>query len=163
MNLFSYLASRPLGRAAAVVAALAAVLCGAGVAWAYWSSGGTGTGNASAGDMTINVTALQGGDNNQSAMLPGTSADVVLRVDNPNSFAVQVTSIASNGAAVASNGCTPTGVTFSSPTDYSPAQFTLAPGSNLIRLGGAASMSTSSSSACQGATFSIPVSVTVQR
>lgn len=163
MKIFSRLSSRAVRRIVAVAAGLATVLCGAGVAWAYWSTGGTGSGGASAGNLTINVTALQADDANQASLVPGGTSDVILRVDNPNSFPVHVTSISGSGAPVASNGCTPTGVTFSSPADYSSAQFTLAPGSNLIRLAGAASMSTQSASACQGATFTVPVAVTVQR
>jgi hypothetical protein len=146
--------------AAATIAAIAAT---SGVALAYWSATGAGSGTNTAATMTINVTGLQAGDSNQTSLLPGGSADVILRVNNPNAFSVQVSSIAANGTAVASNNCAPTDVTFDAPSDYTPAQFTLAPGSHLIRIAGAARMGLASSSACQGATFSLPISVTVRK
>src|SRR5207253_683824 len=57
-------------------------------------------------------------------------------------------------------GCTTTGATYPAPS--SP-NITLSNGSTLVHLAGAASMSTASLSACQGATFNIPVSLAVQR
>jgi hypothetical protein len=148
-----------------LIAALAVGLIAAttGIAFAYWNSSGTGSGSASTGTMTIQVTALAGGDSNTTTLIPGGTGDVILRVSNPNAFSVHVTSIAGNGTPTASNGCTPTGVSLATPTDYTPAQFTLAAGTSLIRLLGAASMTTASASNCQGATFTIPVSVTVQK
>ncbi|MCU1657693.1 MAG: hypothetical protein JWO57_2349 [Pseudonocardiales bacterium] len=154
-------ASRRLALIIALAAALVAAT--AGVAFAFWSTNGSGSGSATAGTMTINVTALQTADTNQSALLPGGTGDVILRVNNPNSFSIHITSVAGNGTPIASNGCTPTGVTFTAPTDYTSTQFTLAAGSNLITLAGAANMSTASASSCQGAIFSIPVTVTAQR
>lgn len=145
-----------------LIAVLTLLITG-GVAWAFWSATGQGTGSATTGTMTFNVTAFESGDGNGTTLIPGGTADVIVRVNNPNTFSVHVTSIAANGSVTASNGCTPTGVTFVAPTDYSAGQFTLAPGSSLLDLQGAVSMSTSSASACQGATFSLPVSVTVQR
>lgn len=146
--------------AAATFFAIAAI---SGSALAYWSANGTGSGASTAGTMTISVTGLQAGDSNQAPLLPGQSGDVILRVNNPNSFPVHVTTIAANGSATASNGCAPTDVTFNAPSDYSAAQFTLSPGSNLIRIAGGASMGLASASACQGATFSLPISVTVRK
>ena len=154
------------GRGRRVFVALAAVitvLISGGVALAYWSANGQGTGSATTGTMTFNVTAFNAGDANGTTLVLGGTADVILRVNNPNTFSVHVTSIGANGSVTASNNCTPTGVTFVAPSDYSAGQFTLAPGSSLLDLQGAVSMSTSSASACQGATFNIPVAVTVQR
>lgn len=146
-----------------IVAIMGLVGAAGGVAYAYWTSHGSGSGSGTTGTMTINVTGLVGDDTNQTTLIPGGTGDVILRVTNPNSFPVHVTSITSNGSATASPVCTPTGVTFNAPSDYTPAQFTLSPGSSLIRLGGASSMSTASASGCQGSTFSMPLSVTVQK
>jgi hypothetical protein len=147
-----------------VLTALAVLVAGVSAAFAYWRSSGTGAGSATAGSMTINVVALQAGDTSgASTLIPGGSADVLLRVSNPNAFSVHVSAIVANGSIGASNGCPTAGISFTRPTDFSAGQFTLAPGSNLVRLSGAIGMTTSVSSACQGATFTIPVSVTVQR
>ena len=154
--------SRRILLVAAVV--IAALIAGTSVAFAYWRSSGSGSGAGTTGTMTINVTAVQAGDaSGATTLVPGASGDVLLRVTNPNSYSVQVSGIAGNGTITADNGCSTTGITFSSPASYVASQFTLSPGSNLLRLSGALSMNTSVSSACQGATFTIPVAVTVQR
>ena len=158
--------NRRIGRRLAFIAglAIAVIAASCGIAFAYWGSQGSGTGSAATGTMTIHVDAIQGTDANGSSLVPGGSGDVIVRVTNPNSFSVHVTAISGNGAPTASNLCTPTGVTFTSPTDYSAAAFTMTAGqTTLFRLVGAAGMSLSSASSCQGATFTIPVSVTVQK
>jgi hypothetical protein len=139
-------------------------IAAAAVASAHWAAQGTGTGSASTGTMTIQVGAIVAADNNGASLVPGGTGDVILRVTNPNTFSVHVTSVTGNGTPTASPTCTTTGVSFVSPTDYTPAQYTLAPGgSSLLLLPGAASMSTLSTSNCQGAIVSIPVSLTVQK
>lgn len=135
------------------------------VAYAYVATIGSGTGTASTGTMqTVTVTALVGGDAPTSKLYPGgPAADVILRVNNPNSFTVQITGVAANGTITADSGhagCTTTGVTFTAPSNPS---ITVSSGSSLVHLSAAASMSTASVSACQGATFSIPVAVTAKR
>jgi hypothetical protein len=151
---------------AAVVGAILLVLgIGSGVAYAYWSASGQGSGATSAGTLQpVTVTALVGGDTPSSSLLPGTSADVVLRIDNPNAFTVTLVSVAPNGAVTADGshpGCTTTGVTFTNQTGL--ASTIAASGTTLVHLSNAASMSSSSSSGCQGATFSVPVAITVHK
>jgi len=154
--------TRRLGLVIVIVTALLAA--GTATAFAYWRSTGSGTGSGTTGTMTINVTALQSGDTTgETTLIPGGTGDVLLRVNNPNGYSVQVSAISANGSISASNSCSTSGVTFTSPASYAAAQFTLAPGSNLLRLSSALAMNLSVSSACQGATFTIPVSVTVQR
>ncbi len=142
---------------------LVAALAMGGAAYAYVSAAGSGSGSGTAGTMqTVTVSAFVGGDTPTSALYPGgPTADVILRVNNPNSFSVQLFSISGNGAITADashSGCTTTGVTF---TPASNPNVTIPAGSSLVHLSGAASMSTASLSACQGATFTIPVSITV--
>jgi hypothetical protein len=152
-------------RALIVVASLvAALIAGAGSAMAYWATAGSGTGTGTTGTMTVKVVALQAGDSNATTLIPGGTADAIIRVQNPNAFAIHVSAIAPDGAAVAGNGCTPTGVTFTAPADYSAGQFTIAAESaTTLQLTGAVSMDYTAASSCQGATFTVPVSVTVQR
>jgi hypothetical protein len=147
------------------LAALAAVFLSAGVAFAYVSTAGAGSGSANAGTMqTVTVSAFVGGDAPTSLLRPGgPAADVILRVENPNPFTVHVVSVAGNGTITpdgAHSGCTTTGVTFTAPTNLS---ITVPSGSSLVHLTDAATMSTASLSACQGATFSIPVELTAHR
>jgi hypothetical protein len=148
-----------------LLVALVAVLLSASAAIAYVSTAGTGSGSASAGTMqTVTVSAFVGGDAPSSQLRPGgPAADVILRVQNPNPFTVQVVGIVGNGAVTADGGhagCTTTGVSFTAPTNPT---ITLPTGSTLVQLAGAATMSNASVSACQGATFSIPVTLTVHR
>jgi len=151
-------------------AALAGLLvtAGAGTAYAFWSSSGTGTGSAAAGTMQpVSVDALVAGDNPQTALIPGGNADVVLRITNPNPYAVQVYSVTANGPAAADAqhpDCTTTGVSFTgTAAPLSPATYVAANSSALITLPGAAAMDTTSLAACQGATFSLPVTAEVRK
>jgi hypothetical protein len=143
-----------------IAAAIALVVAlGGGIAYAYWATTGSGSGTASAGTMTISVEAIAGGDSPTGTLIPGGSADAIVRVNNPNSFHVTLTHAVGNGAIAASNGCDASGVSF---TDQNSLAVDLIPGSTLVHVAGAVSMSTSVPSSCQGATFSIPVAVTVQ-
>lgn len=136
-----------------------------GAAYAYFTAVGTGSGAASATTLqTVTVAALVGGDAPTSSLVPGgPAADVVLRVQNPNAFSVTAVAVAATGAITADGahpGCTTTGVSFTPPGSLA---VTIPAGTSLLHVVGAATMSTASVSACQGATFSIPVSLTVHR
>ena len=157
--------ARVLRRAAALTAGVLAVAGTAGSAYAYYRTAAASASDAgTAGAMTIAAQALSAGDANNDTLYPGGSADAILRLRNPNAYPVQVTSIVATDVPAAGNNCSPTGVSFTAPTSFAAAQFTLAAdASALLRLDGAVSMTTSSASACQGQTFSLPVTVTVQK
>jgi hypothetical protein len=134
----------------------------AGAAYAYFTTPGNGIGSAAVGSMqavTIAATTATPGN----PLLPGGSGDVTLEVTNPNPFPVTLLSVTSSGTITADAshpGCTTTGVTFSQTTVNKaiPASST-----TTIDLKGAAAMDTTSSDGCQGAAFSIPVTITVQK
>ena len=156
------------GRLRPVIAVLIAcpALLGGGLAYAYWPTTGSGSAAATNGDLrAVTVTALIAGDTPAESLIPGGNADVILRVSNPNDYAVQVYSVTGNGAVTADAGhaaCTTTGVTFTPPP--SPTGITVpADSTQLLRLPAAASMSTTSLAACQGASFQVPVTVTVRK
>lgn len=159
------------GRLAAKTAAATVALCvltGAGGAYAYWATVGAGSGSATDGTMaTVTVDALVAGDTLQTTLVPGGTADVAVRASNPNDYAVQVYAISGNGAATADAGhpaCLTTGVTFVAPASpLAPAISIPAQSSVLITLPGAAAMSLASSSGCQGATFSLPVTLEARK
>lgn len=159
--------TRVAGTASAATAALC-LLAGGGTAYAYWATTGAGSGAAAAATMhAVTVDAFVAGDSNRTSLVPGGTADVILRTSNPNAFAVRLYSVASNGAVTADAGhagCTTTGVSFTAPTaPLAPAVTIPANSSLLVTLPGAASMSAQSQSACQGATFKIPVTVEARR
>ena len=135
-----------------------------GAAYAYFSSTGHGTGSASVGTMQP-VTIDSATVNPQTPLLPGGSGAVTLKVDNPNGFAVTLVSVTGDGAITASGGaggCATTGVvTFTNQTGLSTV--IAASGITSVDLKGAAAMTTAAAAGCQGATFSIPVTITVEK
>ncbi|MBP1235304.1 hypothetical protein JOE40_000772 [Arthrobacter sp. PvP102] len=156
------------GLTAASLAGTLTLALGAGTAYAYWTSTGTGTGSESAGTMqTVTVDAFISGDNPRSALIPGGTADVILRVTNPNLYTVQVYSVSPNGPATADDahpGCTTTGVTFAGTgTPLTPATFVPPNSTVLISLPATAAMDSTSQSACQDATFHLPVTMAVRK
>lgn len=159
--------TRVAGTASAATAALC-LLAGGGTAYAYWATTGTGSGTAAAAAMqAVTVDAFVAGDANRTTLVPGGSADVIVRTTNPNAFAVQLYAVAPNGAVTADAahaGCATTGVSFTAPAaPLAPAVTIPAHSSLLVTLPGAASMSAQSQSACQGATFNVPVTVEARR
>jgi hypothetical protein len=153
---------RPLLIIAPAVCVAAGLASGA--AYAYFTGSGAGTGSASVGTMQ-SVTISTATVSPSTPLMPGGSGDVTLEVTNPNGVAVTLVSVTGAGGAIAADGghpgCTTTGVTFTSQTGLStsiPADSTTE-----VDLPGAAAMSTASSPGCQGATFSIPVTITVQQ
>jgi predicted phage tail protein len=148
------------------VSALAAALVGmgAGAAYAYFTSSGSGTGAATAGTLqTVTISATAGSPT--TPLLPGGTGDVVLQVSNPNAFAVTLVSVTGSGTITvdgAHSGCNASAVTFTDQTSLSvsiPASST----NYQVDLPAAASMSAGAANACQGATFSIPVTITVEK
>lgn len=139
------------------------VVAGAG-AYAWFTAKGSGTGSGADGTVQpVTVQALVGGDAPSSKLQPGGTADVILRLSNPNSFALTLTAVTGGSPITADSGhsgCTTTGVSF---VNQSSLSISVPSGSSLVHLPGAASMGTTSSSGCQGATFSIPVTLSVRR
>src|SRR4051794_25834698 len=103
-NIRRHKLTRRLGLVIAI--AIAFVVAGTATAFAYWRSAGSGTGSGATGTMTINVTALQTGDSTgATTLVPGATGDVLLRVNNPNAYSVQVSAISANGSITASPSC----------------------------------------------------------
>jgi hypothetical protein len=147
-------------RATALAGAAIAVLASAGVAFAYFTSSGSGTASASTGTLKVAIAATAGTP--KTPLLPGGPAgEVTLQVNNPNDFGVTLISVVGDGTIKASGGCTAADVTFANQTGLRisiPANSA----DYLVDLPGAASLGTSSPDDCQGATFSIPVTITVE-
>jgi hypothetical protein len=150
---------RRTSRRLVAAVALVALLAVAGIAVAAWTITGSGTGYAKAASgspLTLgDATAFTSAD-----LYPGANGSVVLRVTNSNPFPVRITTVSGNGAITSNAGaaCTAaTGVTF---TDQTGLTHDVAANSTAtVTLAGAVSMSNSSDNSCQGAVFSIPVTV----
>jgi hypothetical protein len=147
------------------VAVIAAVMATVGLVYAAWTTNGAGSAYAKAGTAsaigTIDVSA-----STTATLYPGVSGDVLIKLDNPNPYAVTISAVTGTGSITADAGhagCTTTGVTFTNQTGLSlviPAKVGAVNGTLQTTLTGAASMSNASLNACQGATFTIPVSLT---
>ncbi|MEA2349268.1 MAG: hypothetical protein QOG86_209 [Thermoleophilaceae bacterium] len=147
------------------VAVLVAVMAAVGLVYAAWTTNGTGNAYAKAGTSqaisTVDVSA-----STTATLYPGVTGDVLIKLDNPNPYPVTVTAISGNGTIAADAGhagCTTTGVTFTNQSSLSlviPAKSGGVDGVLQSTLTGAAAMSNASLNACQGATFTIPVTLT---
>jgi hypothetical protein len=130
-----------------------------GIAWAAWNTSGSGTGYAkaaSSSDLVLaDASAATGAD-----LFPGAGGDVKVKVTNPNAFPVRITAVTGTGAITSTGGAAcnaSTGVTF---TDQTGLSLDLDPGeTDTFTLNDAVSMSNASANACQGAVFSVPVTV----
>lgn len=153
-----------VSRKLAVLTIMAAVSA-VGLVYAAWTTNGTGSGYAKAGTAqalsTVDVSA-----STTATLYPGGPAgDVTIRISNPNPYPVTVTGVAGSGAITPDAGhaaCTTTGVTFTDQTGLSisvPAKAGAVNGETQTTLSGAASMSNASVNGCQGATFTIPVTL----
>jgi hypothetical protein len=136
-----------------------------GVAIAAWTTGGSGSGQASAGtaaSMTISAGTPS------TNLYPTASADVAAVVSNPNPYKVHVSSV-SLGAVTVDGGhsaCNTGSVTVTSPQDNSgagwdvPAKSGAVNGSLNLDLANAISMSNAATDSCQGATFTVALTAT---
>jgi hypothetical protein len=135
------------------------VILTAGIAFAAWTAGGSGNGYAKAATVGA-LTTVDASASTTAQLYPGGTGDVKITISNPNAFPVTVTGVSGSGAITSNAGATctnATGVTFtdtSGLTDVAAASTT-----TTITLANKASMSNSSNNACQGAIFTIPVTL----
>lgn len=145
----------------AVAASAVALVSIGGVtfgSWAVTSAAGDGYAKAvTAQSLTLSdATAAT-----VAQLYPGGTGDVQVKVTNPNPFAVTVTAVAGAGAITSNAGapCTAsTGVTFTNATGLTQA---VGAGATVtFALVGKAAMANTSDTTCQGAVFTIPISLT---
>jgi hypothetical protein len=145
-----------------LIAVVAAVTLATGTvtfgSWVVGSSSGAGYSKARS---SVNLTLNDVSASTVADLYPGGTGNVLVSVTNPNPFAVTITSIVGAGTITSNAGapCTAsTGVTF---TDQTGLSLALAAGATTtFTLSGKAAMSNASVTSCQGAIFTIPVTVT---
>jgi hypothetical protein len=141
---------------------LAGAMLAGSVAYAAWTASGTGSGYAKATTAdaltTIDISATT-----SATLYPGASGTVFLRIDNTNDYPVRVTTVTGSGTIVsdATAACdASTGVTF---TDQNGLTLDVAANSaQTFPLAGSVAMSNASHNDCQGAVFTIPVTLAGQ-
>ena len=152
-----------LGKRRLIFAAVTVmVLAIASLGYAAWTSAGNGSGIAKASTAqaltTVTATASAG-------LYPGANAALSLQVSNPNPYPVTVTDVTGNGTITADashstcgqDATHPTGVTYTDQHNLSisvPAN-----GTTSVSVSNSVHMSNASDNSCQGATFTIPVSL----
>lgn len=138
---------------------LVSLMIAGSIAFAAWTATGTGEGYAKATTAQA-LTTVDVSASTTATLYPGATGDVLIRINNPNPYAVRVTDVAGSGTITsdAGAGCdASTGVTF---TDQSGLTLNVPAGSAAtFTLTGAASMSNASANSCQGAVFTIPVTL----
>jgi hypothetical protein len=145
------------------VAAAIAVIVNAGAAWAYWSLRGEGQAVAVAGSAV--ELKLQGRSDDSRPLYPGGTADLTVTVTNQNAFPVKVTSVSPGAGKVTADsdhrdaGCQNTGVLVAQDVvavSWEVPKNTI----GVFTVPDGLRMTNNSDSACQGATFTIPVKAT---
>jgi hypothetical protein len=141
------------------IAATAAVA--AGIAIAAWSVGGSGSGYAQAGTASA-LTLADASASTSADLFPGATGNVKLKVSNPNPFPVRITAVTGNGAITSDKGAAcnaSTGVTFTNQGSLT-LDLLASETNKVFTLTGAVSMTNASDNSCQGAIFTIPVTLT---
>ncbi len=143
-----------LALSAVAVVATSAVTFGS---WSVSSSAGSGYSKAK---LALNLTLSDASASTTAQLYPGGTGDLWVKVTNPNPFAVTVTSVTGTGAITADKGAAcdaATGVTFTNTTGLSQA---VGAGATVtFSLAGKVAMSNASDNSCQGAVFTVPITL----
>jgi hypothetical protein len=148
-----------------VAAAITLIVGGGGVAYAYWTAGGSGSALGTTGTtapITLSSSTPTGG------LAPGSTATVSLLATNSNAASVHVSSLTldttqgTGGYSVdaAHSGCSVSALSFTAQTNGGsgwdvPGKVGSVNGTLSISLPGSLAMATSAANACQGATFTV--------
>lgn len=146
----------------------------AGTAYAYFSATGTGSGQTGVGKL-LPVSVEQTTATVTSPLYPGGTGTLMLTLTNPNAFSVTVVGVVQDGpvtvtgggsACTSGTGATPgtSGVAVASAA-ATGLDLSVAAGpsvSTTVTIASGSTMSTTSNTTCQGASFHIPVTVTAR-
>lgn len=153
------LAAQRLRLAFALVLTLLTIA--SGVTFGSWSITGSGDGYSKA-VTAQNLTFVDVSGSTTAQLYPGGTGDLRVRVTNPNPFAVTLTAVSNGSGSITSDrgaACdASTGVTYTNATGLS--QSVGAGATVTFTVANKVSMSNASDNSCQGAVFTIPISVT---
>jgi hypothetical protein len=152
-----------LARALLGCSIVLAIGVASGTAYAFVGSSGGGSGGARVGSThSVVVTAATGTVTNQ--LSPGGSGDLVLTLDDPNPGSLTLVALQQHGSVTVVGGqdCTAANAGVSAPS-LTGLSLGIGSGTHSVTVPHGALMSTASASGCQGASFQIPVLVTVDK
>jgi hypothetical protein len=143
-----------LALSAVAVMATTAVTFGS---WSVSSSAGSGYSKAK---VASSLTLSDASASTTAQLYPGGTGDIWIKVTNSNPFAVTVTSVTGAGTISSDKGAAcdaATGVTFTNTTGLTQA---VGAGATVtFSLAGKVAMSNASDNSCQGAVFSVPITL----
>jgi hypothetical protein len=132
----------------AIVGGTVATLMAGGIAYAAWTSEGSGTGTATAGSaVTLGVDG-----NDISGLYPTGTFAATVKVTNPNPYKVTLSSLDFTGATTTAAGCDASTVTVADLTGLSE-ELGANGGDHTFAV--EVSMSNDATDECQGATFEL--------
>jgi hypothetical protein len=147
---------RSLRLLVAVIASLAITA----VAFAAWTASGTGSSTAKA-TSAVALTTSDASASTTATLYPGATGSLRITINNPNPYPVRITTIAAGSGSVSATGgigtCSTTGVSLVPQSGL--ALDVAANGSSTFTVSGAVTMDNTSDNGCQGATFTVPVSL----
>lgn len=136
-----------------IIGIIALILAtGGGAAYAYFTSSGHGSGQASVASGDQNITISTASVGNATALYPGGTGDLVATVTNPNGAAVTVTAM-----TIGSLTCSTPAITLNQSFTI-PANLTTA---TVETFPGVLTMGTNASNDCQGKTLTLALSQVV--
>ena len=154
-------ASRLRSRCVLALTVALSIGLGTGTALAYWRTTGTGSGTASVGTVSnVTVVAVTTGTPS-SKLIPGGTADLLIRISNQNSYAVTLVTISQNGTKNAT-GCSNAAAAVTVPTQNG-LTVNIPAGTNDIHVPASIAMSNAAASGCQSQTLHVPVLITAQK
>lgn len=145
---------RKISKRSAVVLGTAGALVVAGVAYAAWTSTGSGSGSVTS---TTSVNSTISAANSGTALYPGGGTDFTVSVTNPNDYPVVVTSISAGSSGLVNGSCAAGTVTSAAVT--APTGTIAAHGTGTYTLH--AVMAGNADDACKSQTFTLPLTATL--
>src|ERR1700731_94532 len=76
---------------------------GGGTAYAFFTSSGSGSGSGTAGSP-LSVTVIEATGSAVNQLYPGASGDLLVKLNNPNSFPLTIVSVSGNCAVTGAGG-----------------------------------------------------------
>jgi hypothetical protein len=152
-------------RHTAIAAAMVIAVGAAGTALGFWTAPATGSSSAGLGTLTITAETITD-ETPSSALVPGGTSDLVIKVTNPGKFAVRLHDLSVGKATVDTPGCSGDAVSTSASRSnpfieaFFDASEPLEPGATrVVHVPDVVSLDEDAPQHCQAATFTFPVTV----
>jgi hypothetical protein len=154
-----------LGKRRLIFGAVTVMVLGiVSLGYAAWTSSGGGTGFAKASTAQA-LTSVDVSATTTASLYPGATGALNLKLSNPNPYQIKVTDVTGNGTITADSSHSTCGqdashLTGVSYTDQHSLSITVpASTTATVSLASSIAMTNASDNSCQGATFTVPVSV----